>query len=286
MTRDVTGRQFATQAIHAGETPDPATGAHNPPIYQTTTYAFASLAEKQAVLSGEREGFVYTRRGNPTTRMFEQKLAALEGAEDSVLAASGMGTISTTLLSLLSNGGHLNAPGAPDPGAGGARRILVQRDELARPGVDAGGIDPHAALGEQLGHVGVAQPIPQIPPHREGDDVGREAIPREGRRAPGGKAPSAVSATVDLGPLPVETVLPHRICAATRAHHLAVNHRSPHRPSLTTTGVSTPLHSAREARAHDDRSPCHVNGLTTAPRGYCPRTHPANTRHGVWRSRR
>ena len=107
MARDVTGLQFATQAIHAGEAPDPATGAHNPPIYQTTTYAFTSLAEKRAVLSGEREGFIYTRDGNPTTRTFERKLALLEGAEDSVLAASGMGAISATLLSLLGNGGHL-----------------------------------------------------------------------------------------------------------------------------------------------------------------------------------
>ena len=109
MTRDVTGLQFATQAIHAGEAPDPATGAHNPPIYQTTTYAFASLAEKRAVLGGEREGFVYTRDGNPTTRMFERKLALLEGAEESVLAASGMGAIAATLLSLLRQGGHLVA---------------------------------------------------------------------------------------------------------------------------------------------------------------------------------
>lgn len=109
---DMTGLQFSTQTIHAGEVPDPVTGAHNPPLYQTATYAFSSLAEKQAVLNEEREGFIYTRDGNPTTRMFERKLALLEGAEDSVLTASGMGAITATLLSLLGQGGHLVASNA------------------------------------------------------------------------------------------------------------------------------------------------------------------------------
>jgi methionine-gamma-lyase len=61
MRHGFTGLQFATQAIHAGEAPDPVTGAHNPPLYQTATYVFASLTEKQAVFSGEREGFIYAR---------------------------------------------------------------------------------------------------------------------------------------------------------------------------------------------------------------------------------
>jgi methionine-gamma-lyase len=110
MRRDVSGLQFSTRAIHGGEAPDPVTGAHNPPLYQTTTFAFSSLADKQAAIEDEgREGFVYTRGGNPTTRMFERKMALLEGAEDSVLAASGMGAIAATLLALLGNGGHLVA---------------------------------------------------------------------------------------------------------------------------------------------------------------------------------
>ena len=110
MRRDVAGLQFSTQTIHGGEAPDPVTGAHNPPLYQTTTYAFSSLADKRAAIEDEgREGFVYTRGGNPTARMFERKMALLEGAEDSVLAASGMGVIAATLLSLLGNGGHLVA---------------------------------------------------------------------------------------------------------------------------------------------------------------------------------
>lgn len=107
MKRDVTGQQFATQAIHAGEATDPVTGAHNTPIYQTSTYAFTSLAERHAYDRGEFDGYIYTRAGNPTARAFEEKLAQLEGAEAAVLSASGMGAISATLLSLLRQGDHM-----------------------------------------------------------------------------------------------------------------------------------------------------------------------------------
>lgn len=102
-------KSFATRAIHVGEEPDPITGAHNPPIYQTSTFVFDSLAEKFAFLEGEREGYIYSRVGNPTARALERKMASLEGAEDSLAAASGMGVISATLLSHLSAGDHFIA---------------------------------------------------------------------------------------------------------------------------------------------------------------------------------
>lgn len=108
---DVTERNgrhgFSTVAIHAGEQTDPTTGAHNTPIYQTSTYAFHSLDEKFAVLSGEQEGYVYTRNGNPTTRAFEKKMAALEGAEDALAGASGMAVIMASLLAFLEAGEHV-----------------------------------------------------------------------------------------------------------------------------------------------------------------------------------
>jgi methionine-gamma-lyase len=102
-------RGFATRAIHAGEQCDPTTGAHNPPIYQTTTYVFSSTEHKQAVHSGEVEGWSYTRGGNPTTSVLEKKIADLEGAEATVAAASGMGVISAALYSLLRSGDHVVA---------------------------------------------------------------------------------------------------------------------------------------------------------------------------------
>lgn len=103
------GHGFATRAIHAGEHSDPTTGAHNTPIYQTSTYAFHSLEEKAAIQSGEQEGWLYTRGGNPTTSAFEKKIAALEGAERSVAGASGMAVIAAAYNAVLHSGDHVVA---------------------------------------------------------------------------------------------------------------------------------------------------------------------------------
>lgn len=106
----VNGRHgFSTRAIHAGEGADPTTGAHNTPIYQTSTYAFHSLEQKAAVMSGEAEGYVYTRGGNPTTHAFEQKVAALEGAEAAVAGASGMAVIMAAMRAFVRSGDHIVA---------------------------------------------------------------------------------------------------------------------------------------------------------------------------------
>ncbi len=100
---------FSTRAIHAGEHTDPATRAHNTPIYQTSTYAFDSLEDKANVMSGEVEGWVYTRGGNPTTSALEKKIADLEGAEAAVAGASGMAVIAAALHSLARSGDHIVA---------------------------------------------------------------------------------------------------------------------------------------------------------------------------------
>lgn len=107
-TRD-NNHGFATRLIHSGEGPDPVTGAHNPPIYQTSTYSFQSLEEKTAILAGEKDGFLYTREGNPTTAMIEKKVADLEGAETAVAGASGMAVISGALYAFLKPGDHIVA---------------------------------------------------------------------------------------------------------------------------------------------------------------------------------
>lgn len=100
---------FGTRSVHAGEAPDPTTGAFGVPIYQNTTYAFGSYDELEALRAGRAPHFVYARDGNPTTRSLEVKLAALEGAETAVAAASGMAAISATLLHLIPCGAHLVA---------------------------------------------------------------------------------------------------------------------------------------------------------------------------------
>ncbi len=101
---------FATQAIHAGERTDPATRAHNTPIYQTAAFAFDTAEDKAEAMDQAMAwegGYFYTRTGNPTTGALETKLAALEGAEAAVVGASGMGSVATALLANLDAGDHL-----------------------------------------------------------------------------------------------------------------------------------------------------------------------------------
>jgi methionine-gamma-lyase len=100
-------RDFGTRAIHAGEEPDPVTGAQNPPIYQTATFILPESPAQAKQAASRGDSYTYTRDGNPTTRIFERKLAALDGAEEAVAAASGMGVISAALLTMLAPGDHL-----------------------------------------------------------------------------------------------------------------------------------------------------------------------------------
>jgi methionine-gamma-lyase len=98
---------FATVAIHAGEAPDPTTGAQNTPIYQSATFALPDSAQQVKQPGGQPEGYFYTREGNPTTAVFEAKIAALDGAEAAIASASGMGVIAAALLTTLNPGDHL-----------------------------------------------------------------------------------------------------------------------------------------------------------------------------------
>ena len=100
---------FNTRCIHAGEAPDPTTGAHGVPLYQNVTYAFETYGQVEAMRSGERPHFTYSPRGNPTVRCFEAKMADLEGTESSFAANSGMAAISGALLTVLGGGGHVIA---------------------------------------------------------------------------------------------------------------------------------------------------------------------------------
>jgi cystathionine beta-lyase/cystathionine gamma-synthase len=101
--------QFDTRSIHAGEAPDPSTGAHGVPIYQNTTFAFRSYDHVEAWKQGQAPHYLYSREGNPTARCFELKMADLEGAEAAVAGATGMAVIAATLLDVMCSGGHLIA---------------------------------------------------------------------------------------------------------------------------------------------------------------------------------
>ncbi|MCF8479004.1 MAG: methionine gamma-lyase [Rhodospirillum sp.] len=96
---------FATTAIHEGYHPlDQDHGALNPPLHLTSTYAFPTAEEGGRRFSGEAEGYIYGRVGNPTVALLETRMAALEGAEAALATASGMGAITTTFWSLVTPG--------------------------------------------------------------------------------------------------------------------------------------------------------------------------------------
>ena len=102
-------QQFATRAVHAGESPCPATGALDTPIYQSTTFVSANADEMAAVYGEQKFGYMYTRYGNPTIRALEVKMAALESGEAALAAASGMAAISTAILGYVKAGDHVVA---------------------------------------------------------------------------------------------------------------------------------------------------------------------------------
>ncbi len=98
---------FDTRAVHGGHDVDHETGAHATPIYQTSTFGYGSFDRGARLFAGEEEGYVYSRIGNPTTRAFESTVADLEGAEDAVAFASGMGGIAALCLTVLRPGDEL-----------------------------------------------------------------------------------------------------------------------------------------------------------------------------------
>lgn len=100
-------RGFSTKAVHAGEGRDPQTGTIITPIYQTSNFAFPSTQDLLAYMTEEREGYIYTRYGNPTLRAAEVKVTELEGVEDAAVFSSGMAAITTAMMSLASAGDHI-----------------------------------------------------------------------------------------------------------------------------------------------------------------------------------
>jgi methionine-gamma-lyase len=106
-----------TTAIHAGEKPDPTYGAVVTPLYFATTFHLGSTEHGAALFSGKEEGYVYTRWGNPTVSVLENRVAVLEGAEAGLATASGMAAIATSLLANAKAGDHIVAAKAIYPSA-------------------------------------------------------------------------------------------------------------------------------------------------------------------------
>ena len=98
---------FNTRALHAGQQPDPATGARAVPIYQTTSYVFEDSDHAAALFGLQRFGNIYTRIMNPTTAVLEERMASLEGGVGALALASGQAAQFLTVSSLCRTGDHL-----------------------------------------------------------------------------------------------------------------------------------------------------------------------------------
>ncbi len=155
---------FDTLALHAGQSPDPATGSRAVPVYQTTSYVFRDSEHAASLFNMERAGHVYSRISNPTVAVLEERLAALEGGVGAIAAASGQAALHLAVATLMGAGEHIVASNSL---YGGSHNLLGYT--LKRFGIETTfvsprdpenfrkAIRPHTRLlfGETLGNPGL-----------------------------------------------------------------------------------------------------------------------------------
>ncbi len=100
---------FETRAIHAGAAPDPATGARQTPIYQTTSFVFDDVDDAASLFNLQKVGFIYSRLTNPTVAVLEERLANLEGGAGATATSSGHAAQLLALFPLMAPGDHVIA---------------------------------------------------------------------------------------------------------------------------------------------------------------------------------
>ena len=128
---------FDTLALHAGQSPDPATGARAVPIYQTTSYVFRDTAHAASLFNMERAGHVYSRISNPTVAVLEERMAALEGGVGAIATASGQAALHLAVATLMDAGSHVVASAAL---YGGSHNLLGYT--LKRFGIETTFVSP------------------------------------------------------------------------------------------------------------------------------------------------
>ncbi len=129
--------KFDTQSLHAGQRPDPATGARAVPIHLTTSYVFQDVDHAAALFNLERPGHIYSRISNPTVAVLEERLATLEGGVGAVCTASGQAALTLAILTLMDAGGHIVASSSI---YGGSRNLLAYT--LPRFGITTSFVHP------------------------------------------------------------------------------------------------------------------------------------------------
>jgi O-acetylhomoserine (thiol)-lyase len=140
MTQTDTGQPpqgFATLALHAGQDPDPTTNARAVPIYQTTSFTFDSAEHAADLFSLKAPGNIYTRIMNPTTDVFEKRVAALEGGVGALAFSSGSAAVTFSILNIAGAGDHIVSANSL---YGGTYNLFVHT--LPRFGLDIDLIDP------------------------------------------------------------------------------------------------------------------------------------------------
>jgi O-acetylhomoserine (thiol)-lyase len=121
-----------TLAVHAGQSPDPVTGARAVPIYQTASYVLPDADTAASLFNMETPGHVYSRLSNPTVAVLEERIAALEGGAGAIATASGQAALHLAIATLMGSGGHVVASASL---YGGSHNLLTYT--LPRFGIDA-----------------------------------------------------------------------------------------------------------------------------------------------------
>src|SRR5215813_178423 len=134
--------KFDTLSLHAGQRPDPVTGARAVPIYQTTSYVFPDVDHAAALFNLERAGHIYSRISNPTVAVLEERIAALEGGVGAVATASGHAALHLAIATLMGSGGHIVASSALYGGS-----VNLFRHTLPRFGITTSFVPPRDIAG-------------------------------------------------------------------------------------------------------------------------------------------
>ncbi|MBJ8081207.1 methionine gamma-lyase [Bacillus cereus group sp. N14] len=100
-------KHMETVLIHHGYTSEEHKGSLTPPLFQTSTFTFETAQQGEASFAGVDPSYIYSRLGNPTVKLFEERMAVLEGGEEALAFGSGMAAISATLIGFLKAGDHI-----------------------------------------------------------------------------------------------------------------------------------------------------------------------------------
>ena len=131
-----------TLSLHAGQKPDPTTGARAVPIYQTTSYVFDDTEQAASLFNLERAGHIYTRISNPTVAVLEERVAALEGGVGAVCTASGQAALHLAVATLMDAGGHIVSSASI---YGGSHNLFTHT--LPRFGIETSFVHPRDTEG-------------------------------------------------------------------------------------------------------------------------------------------